>query len=129
MRPRLLCLLLLMTLDGCGATAARRGGTVMYASGADLQTINPLFTLHPLARQVQRYVLLTTLVRYDSLMRIEPFVARRWDWSADGRRLTLHLSGALRWNDGAATTARDAAWTLERARDMSLLREREGQGA
>jgi len=117
MRPRLLCLLLLMTLDGCGATAARRGGTVMYASGADLQTINPLFTLHPLARQVQRYVLLTTLVRYDSLMRIEPFVAQRWDWSADGRRLTLHLSGALRWNDGAATTARDAAWTLERARD------------
>jgi peptide/nickel transport system substrate-binding protein len=117
MRPRLVCLLLLLTLDGCGAAAARRGDTVMYASGADLQNINPLFTLHPLARQVQRYVLLTTLVRYDSLMRIEPFVARRWEWSPDGRRLTLKLAGTLRWNDGVATTARDAAWTLDRARD------------
>ncbi len=117
MRPRQLCLLLVLTLDGCGATASRRGDTVMYASGADLQSINPLFTMHPLARQVQRYVLLTTLVRYDSLMRIEPFVARRWAWSPDGRRLTLWLSDALHWHDGVATTARDAAWTLERARD------------
>ncbi len=117
MRPRLVCLLLVLALPGCGATAARRGGTVMYASGADLQSINPLFTLHPLARQVQRYVLLTTLVRYDSLMRVEPYVARGWTWSADGRRLTLGLTDALRWQDGTATTARDAAWTLDRARD------------
>jgi peptide/nickel transport system substrate-binding protein len=114
---RLLSLLILFALDGCGSTAARRGGTVLYASGADLQSINPLFTVHPLARQVQRYVLLTTLVRYDSLMRIEPYLARRWAWSRDGRRLTLILSAALRWHDGIATTARDAAWTLERARD------------
>lgn len=117
MPRRLVCLLLLIALPGCGSTAARRGATVLYASGADLQSINPLFTVHPLARQVQRYVLLTTLVRYDSLMRIEPFVARRWRWSVDGRRLTFTLTPALRWHDGAATTARDAAWTLRRARD------------
>lgn len=89
----------------------------MYASGADLQSINPLFTLHPLARQVQRYVLLTTLVRYDSLMRVEPYVARSWQWSAEGRRLTLRLTGTLQWQDRVPTTARDAAWTLDRARD------------
>jgi peptide/nickel transport system substrate-binding protein len=117
MLRRLLCLLYLVSLTGCGSTAARRGDTVMYASGADLQSINPLFTVHPLARQVQRYVLLTTLVRYDSLMRVEPFVARRWQWSADGRRLTFTLTNELRWHDGIATTARDAGWTLERARD------------
>lgn len=116
MLRRLASLLLLIALVACGSTASRRGGTVLYASGADLQSINPLFTVHPLARQVQRYVLLTTLVRYDSLMRIEPFVARRWRWSADGRRLTLVLTGALRWQDGIPSTARDAAWTLESAR-------------
>lgn len=109
--------LALLTLTACGPAANRRGATVLYASGADLQSINPLFTVHPLARQVQRYVLLTTLVRYDSTMTMEPALARRWVWSQDGRRLTLILASDLHWHDGVATTARDAAWTLERARD------------
>ncbi len=117
---RPLGLVLLAALGACGPTAARRGGTVLYASGADLQSINPLFTVHPLARQVQRYVLLTTLVRYDSAMRIEPYLARRWRWSPDGRRAILILAGDLRWHDGVPTTARDAAWTLERARDPAI---------
>ena len=59
--------------------AARRGATVLFASGADLQSMNPLVTLHPLARQVQRYVLLTTLARYDSALVPEPYLARAWD--------------------------------------------------
>ena len=89
----------------------------MFASGADLQSINPLLTLHPLARQVQRYVLFTTLVQYDSAMQVAPYLARRWAWSPDRRQLTLTLAIELRWHDGTATTARDAAWTLEAARD------------
>jgi peptide/nickel transport system substrate-binding protein len=106
---------------------------VLYASGADLQSINPLLTIHPMARQVQRYVLLTTLVRYDSGMAIEPALARSWEWSASGTRLTLRIFSRLRWHDGAPTTAGDAAWTLEQARnpatgyprqnDLQTLRE------
>jgi peptide/nickel transport system substrate-binding protein len=117
MPTRRLTLLGLALLAACGPVAARRGATVLYASGADLQSINPLFTVHPLARQVQRYVLLTTLVRYDSAMVVEPALARRWAWSEDGRRLTLRLFPTLHWHDGVPTTARDAAWTLARARD------------
>jgi len=102
---------------GCGDDAARRGDTIMFASGAELQSINPLFTVHPLARQVQRYVLLTTLVRYDSAMVPTPYLAREWRWSNGGRRLTFRLYNGLRWQDGERTTARDAAWTLTRALD------------
>ena len=93
----------------CGDEAARRGATVMFASGADLQSINPLLTTHPLARQVQRYVLLTTLARYDSLLVPQPYLARSWRWSADGRTLTFRLRTDVRWHDGIATTARDVA--------------------
>ena len=86
----------------------RRGATVLFASGADLQSINPLLTLHPLARQVQRYVLLTTLARYDSRARAP---SRTWRapgaGRADRRTLTLHLHAGVRWHDGAPTTARD----------------------
>ena len=104
-------------LAGCQPTAARRGETVLFASGADLQSINPLLTLHPLARQVQRYVLLTTLARYDSALVPRPYLARAWTWSPDRRSLTFRLTPGVRWHDGAPTTARDVRWTLDAARD------------
>jgi len=99
------------------SSAPRRGNTVILASGADLQSPNPLLTTHPLARQVQRYALLVTLVRYDSALTPVPYLARSWDWSGDRTILTFHLFPGLKWHDGAATTAGDAAWTLEAARD------------
>ena len=111
--PRaLLCALLaLATLPACGA-APHRGRTVLFASGADLQSINPLLTVHPLARQVQRYVLLTTLARYDSTLVPQPYLAQGWRWSGGGRILTFALRRDVRWHDGRRTTARDVAWTL-----------------
>lgn len=109
--------LLIGALAGCQPPAAQRGATVLFASGADLQSINPLFTLHPLARQVQKYVLLTTLARYDSALAPVPYLAREWRWSSDGRSLTFRLASGVRWHDGVPTTARDVRWTLEAARD------------
>jgi peptide/nickel transport system substrate-binding protein len=116
LQTRLFCLLLAMS-TGCGSSADRRGATVLFASGADLQSINPLLTVHPLARQVQRYVLLTTLARYDSTLSPRPYLARSWDWSPDRRRLVFHLETGVRWHDGQPTTARDVVWTLNAARD------------
>jgi peptide/nickel transport system substrate-binding protein len=87
----------------------------MFASGADLQSINPLLTVHPLARQVQRYVLLTTLARYDSALVPHPYLAREWSWSGSRRTLSFRLHTAVHWHDGRPTTARDAAWTLSMA--------------
>src|SRR2546422_828601 len=112
----LLAVELLLTC-ACGDEAVCRGATVLFASGADLQSINPLLTLHPLARQVQRYVLLTTLARYDSLLVPRPYLARGWRWSDGGRALTFRLRTDVRWHDGTATTARDVVWTLQAARD------------
>lgn len=99
------------------SSAPRRGNTVILASGADLQSANPLLTTHPLARQVQRYALLVTLVRYDSTLTPVPYLARSWDWSADSTALTFHLFSGLTWHDGLPTTAQDAKWTLDAARD------------
>ena len=110
--PRLAALTLLVA-----CAPAPPPGTVFYASGADLQSINPLLTVHPLAKQVQRHVLFLTLARYDSLLRPEPYLAEAWTWSPDRRTLTLRLRGDVRWHDGVPTTARDAAFTLRAARD------------
>src|SRR5438093_3216784 len=106
-----------MAIAGCGSGAAHRGRTVVYASGADLQSVNPLVTVHPLAKQVERYVLLTTLVRYDSTLAPQPYLARQWTWTPDRQMLVLRLQSGVRWHDGVATSARDVAWTLNAARD------------
>ncbi len=117
MRGRLGLGFLLLAAVACDSSVARRGATVLFASGADLQSINPLVTIHPLAKQVQRYVLLTTLVRYDSTLTIVPYLARSWHWSRGNTRLTLELSTVVRWHDGTPTTAKDVRFTLEAARD------------
>src|SRR6266545_6397170 len=106
-----------MVIAACGSGAAHRGRTVVYASGADLQSVNPLLTVHPFAKQVERYVLLTTLVRYDSALTPQPYLARAWTWSPDRRMITFRLQSGVRWHDGAPTTARDVAWTINTARD------------
>jgi hypothetical protein len=89
----------LLLVAAC-TSAPRRGNTVILASGADLQSANPLLTTHPLARQVQRYALLVTLVRYDSALTMAPYLARRWEWSARGDEATLHPTA-----DSAGTMA------------------------
>jgi peptide/nickel transport system substrate-binding protein len=109
-------LLALVMVAACAAPE-HPAGTVVLASGADLESANPLVTVHPLSAQVQRYALFVTLARLDSALRPTPYYARRWTWSADRRSLTFDLDPALRWHDGAPTTARDVAYTLDAARD------------
>lgn len=108
-----------MVALACGGGGARRGRTVVFASGADLQSVNPLLTVHPLAKQVERYVLLTTLVRYDSALVPQPYLARTWTWSRDHKTLVFRLQPGVRWHDGVPTTARDVVWTLSAARDVA----------
>jgi peptide/nickel transport system substrate-binding protein len=108
--------LLAIAVAGCTAGPGGRD-TVVIASGADLESANPLVTVHPLARQVQRYALFVTLARYDSALAPVPYYARAWTWSPDRRSLRLVLDPSLRWHDGVPTTARDVAFTLDAARD------------
>ncbi|CAA9306758.1 MAG: ABC transporter, substrate-binding protein (cluster 5, nickel/peptides/opines), partial [uncultured Gemmatimonadaceae bacterium] len=101
------------------APPARPAGTVVFASGTDLESANPLVTVHALSRQLQRYALFVTLARYDASLAPAPYYARGWRWSADRRSLTLHLDPALRWHDGRPTTAHDVVFTLDAARDRA----------
>ena len=107
--------MVLVALAGCAPAAPP--SSVFFASGADLQSINPLVTSHPLARQVDRFALFMTLARYDSALTPRPYLAERWTWSADRRALDLSLRRDVRWDDGAPTGAVDVVFTLDAARD------------
>ncbi|HEY4132051.1 MAG TPA: peptide ABC transporter substrate-binding protein [Gemmatimonadaceae bacterium] len=103
-------------IAGCIAPQ-RPANVASYASGTDLESGNPLVTVHPLSRQVQRFALFVTLAKYDDKLEPAPYGARSWDWSTDHRALTLHLVPELRWHDGQPTTARDVRFTIDAARD------------
>jgi len=92
---------------------------VLVASGADLQSINPLVTVHPFAKQVQKYVLFLPLAAYDSLLKPAPRLAS-WAWRMDRTSLTFHVRKDVYWHDGRRTTAADVKWTLDAARDPSV---------
>jgi peptide/nickel transport system substrate-binding protein len=107
-----------LVLAAASCIAPQRPSDVLVlASGADLESANPLVTTHPLSRQIQRYALFVTLLRYDSSLTPQPYFARRWRADEQGRTLTLSLAPDLHWHDGVPTTARDAAFTFLAARD------------
>ncbi len=112
---RWLSALLLPALAACAPAVPP--AAVFYASGADLQSINPLVTVHPLAKQVQRFALFMTLVRYDSALAVRPYLATRWRAERGGRDLDFTLRRDIRWHDGEPTTAADVVFTLHAARD------------
>lgn len=106
----------LALLAACGGPP-RPPGVVVFASGADLESANPLVTIHGLSRQVHRFALFTTLARFDSALTPVPYLAKSWQWSADRTTLTFTLHGDVPWHDGTPTTTRDVAFTLLSARD------------
>ena len=110
----------LLALTSACTGAPRASDTVVIASGADLESANPLVTIHPLARQVQRFALFVTLARYDARLDPQPYFARSWRFSPDRKSLTLSLVSSLRWDDGVPTTARDVSFTLDAARDPAV---------
>jgi peptide/nickel transport system substrate-binding protein len=118
----------LLLATACGAPP-RSPDTAVVASGADLESGNPLVTIHPLSRQIQRHALFVTLVKLDSLLQPVPYFARQWTWDAAHQVATFTLDSALRWHDGVRTTATDVAFTLSAAADSALASPRRGDVA
>ena len=112
---RLTCVLLLFLL-GCGEAAPREGGTVVIASGSDLDFANPLVSVEKFTGEILRYVLFTPLIRYGPELDYQPALAESWELEGD-TAVVFHLRRDVRWHDGRPTTAHDVLFTYERAAD------------
>ncbi len=115
----------LSLLAAC-AGSPRSPDTIVIASGTDLEGMQPLTTVHPLSRQVQRYLVFTPLVRLSAALVPEPWAASAWRWDASQRQLTFTIDTTLRWHDGVPLTAGDARFTLALARDRATGYARRG---
>ena len=101
------------------AGSPRAVDAIVIASGTDLEGMQPLTTVHPLSRQVQRYLVFTPLVRLSASLAPEPWAAAAWRWDSSRTELAFTIDTTLRWHDGAPVTAADAEFTLALARDRA----------
>ena len=93
------------------AADVKRGGTFTFATTAGIQEFNPLMLVpghYPFMR-----ALYNTLARYDAQLRLQPELAEKWDFSADGKTLTLHLRQGVRFHSGREFTSADVKPSVE----------------
>ncbi len=97
----------------------RYGGTAVVASLNEVNSMNHFASIDETSEELQKFVLFTTLIRYDERLRPVPYLAERWDTAAagDGLVLTFHLRRDVRWHDGRPTTAYDVKFTFDRIKD------------
>ncbi|HEX7049261.1 MAG TPA: ABC transporter substrate-binding protein [Longimicrobiales bacterium] len=99
-----------------GDGAPVRGGTLVIASPTDLDYANPLVSGEVLTHELLRNALLMPLIRYDTALEYQPWLARSWEMLGD-TGVVFHLRDDVYWHDGVRTTAYDVAFTYERAID------------
>jgi len=89
---------------GTPAPAPRRGGTFTMAQTMGVTEFNPFFfTGHYSFKRA----LFNTLARYDSQLRLQPELAEKWEFSADGKQVTLKLRQGVKFHSGREFTSTD----------------------
>jgi peptide/nickel transport system substrate-binding protein len=102
------------------AAGARRGGQIVGSIRGEPRTFNRLVardqTVDTLAWLMHGKLLRTNRQTFE----LEPWLAERWESSADGLRHTLHLRQGLTWSDGTPFTSADVLFTLRAAHDPKV---------
>ena len=104
---------------GCSSESAveagNREGVFYLGNGTEPQTIDPhVMSGSPEARIAT--ALYEGLVKVNPhTLAIEPGVAERWEYSADGRSITFHIQPDARFSNGESITAGDLVWSWHRA--------------
>jgi peptide/nickel transport system substrate-binding protein len=118
---RLVTLLVMVLLTGCGKGAAEKqvrfkGGPPAYGDALITGSIGEPSTLIPLLASDSSShdiagLVYNGLVRYDKNLKLEGDLARSWEVSPDGLTITFHLRQGVKWHDGAEFTSRDVLYT------------------
>jgi peptide/nickel transport system substrate-binding protein len=96
---------------------AQRGGQIIGSSRSQPRSFNRLLVRDQTSDTVSM-LLQGRLVRINrATFDVEPWLAEKWDASADGLTYTFHLRPNLTWSDGAPFSSADVIFSLEAALD------------
>ena len=95
--------------------AAAAGGTITMALENDVIDFDPLLSRAFVDRNAH-YQIYDSLVRVDPTGKIIPWLATRWDTSADGKQVTFTLRTDVKYHDGSIFDAASVKWNIDRYR-------------
>lgn len=101
--------------DGGSAGKGGGGGTVSVGMNADFQPINSITAGDQYTVELINYALFTPLIQYDEKLGVRPYLAERWEMTAND--VTFHLRRDVKWHDGRPVTADDVKFTFDAAKD------------
>ena len=108
---------LVMSIACCRAETPRSSDEVAWSLKYDPKTLDPA-KVDDQASEMVRFLTGGVLLRVNrQTQQVEPALAASWSMSADGRVVTFHLRGGLRFSDGSALGAQDVVSTLRRILD------------
>src|SRR5262245_41454319 len=111
----LLAALLALALPASAQTPVR-GGTLRIGWIPAAKTLDPHLSVEFSERYVC-YLVFNTLVGLDRSFNVVPELARAWQVSPDGKRVTFQLQRGVTFHDGTDFTAAAATWNIERILD------------
>ena len=96
---------------------AKGPGELAWAIRYDPKTFDPAKVDEQVSEEL-RFLTGGVLIRLNRrTQQPEPELAASWNVSPDGRMISFHLRGGLRFSDGSSLTSRDVAWSLRRVLD------------
>src|SRR5574342_778424 len=115
-----LCLLVIVNAmpptAGAQTTSPSRGGTLRIGWIPDAKTLDPHFSVQFAERHIL-YMIFNTLVGLDKSFNVIPELARSWQVSPDGKRVTFQLQRGVKFHDGTDFTAEVVKWNIARILD------------
>lgn len=105
---------LTLTLGGCAAQSAMVGSdddTFIYGTRSVPRVLNPAVQ-SGLATATPGAQLFASPIRMSESLTPEPYLAKSWKQSQDGKHMTLHLVENAKFHDGTPITSEDVAFSL-----------------
>jgi peptide/nickel transport system substrate-binding protein len=109
-----------LVAGGCGrggdSPAATRGGTLIFARAADIQSLDTTAVLDDPSIWAQEQIYETLYTVTADGRGVRPWLATRYTVSPDKRTWTFELRVGVRFSDGRPLHAADVAYSINRAR-------------
>ena len=101
-------------------TDVMRGGQIVASIRSEPRTFNR-FIARDQTSDLLNVLMQGRLVRVNrATFELEPWLAERWESSADGRTHTIHLRPGVTWSDGTPFTSADVLFSLQAAYDPKV---------
>jgi peptide/nickel transport system substrate-binding protein len=97
----------------------RAGGRVVVGDTGDVKTLNPVLVTDQTSEVVTGRIYASLLSVDARTGEVQPDLAEKYDFSADGKTLTFQLRDGLKFSDGSALTGEDFIFSV-----MAVLRSK-----